>query len=442
MVGTKDWTAAQASVIGSALIDPDCVPLLLSDLSPEDLDGEYRTLLLAIRDLAVRGQPVDPVTVLNAVGPAYRELVTRLLHETPTAANVTAYIEVCREQSRLAKLAALGAEIVTSPTLAEARETLQRMQAVSVEQDAARIVAMPDALAQFYNDHQRGKKEYISVGIRAMDERLTVDLGDVLVLGGYPSDGKTALMLQWCWTIAEKHPVGIFSFETSSEKLTDRLVTQAVPALRFTDVKHGTMTDDMWRAVTAESVAITRRRIEIVEAAGMSAEDVLGVALSRGFKVIALDYVQLVRPGVTRKGGTRAEEVAEISKALAIFARRHKLLVIELSQLSRPQKNAKGKTPPPTLSSLRESGQLEQDADVVALLYRTGEAEDARRELYVAKNKEGRTGRLELAFNGERQRFSYLARGEEIPRELAVMERKRRQAKADGGEQTVMTEVK
>ena len=442
MVKTADWTDAQAYVIGSALIDPACVPVIMSEATPEDFGGEYRTLLDAIRLLAVSGQPVDPVTVLNAVGPSYRDMVKRLLVETPTAANVQAYIDVCKEQSRLARLAALGAELTGAVTLPEARETLQKAQAVAVEQDSARIVTMQDALAQFYADHQAGEKKYITTGLRVMDERLTLDLGDVLVLGGYPSDGKTALMLQWAWHIAQQYPVGIFSFETGAGKLMDRLVTQAVPELRFTAVKHGTMDTEQWRAVTAHSVEITKRPIQIIEAAGMSAEDVLGVTLSRGFKVIALDYVQLVRPGTVRKGGTRAEEVAEISKNLALMARRHKLLVIELSQLRRPEKNSKGKTPPPTLSSLRESGQLEQDADVVALLYRIGEAEDARRELYIAKNKEGRLGRLELDFNGEAQRFSYVARGDDIPRELLAAQQKRYEAKKSGGEQISMEEVK
>ena len=442
MVKTEDWTSAQAYVIGSALIDPDSVPVIMRFASPEDFGGEYRTLLDVIRDLAVRGQPVDPVTVLNAVGPAYLATVKRAMAETPTSANVTAYIDVCREQSRLEKLSILGSELLGAATLADARETLQKAQAVAVEQDAARIVNMADALAQFYADHQSGEKKYIATGINAMDDRLTLDLGDVMVLGGYPSDGKTALMLQWAWRMAQQYPVGIFSFETGAGKLMDRLVTQAVPELRFTAVKHSTMDAGQWRAVTAQSVEITKRPIQIIEAAGMSAEDVLGVTLSRGFRIIALDYVQLVRPGTVRKGGTRAEEVAEISKALALMARRHKLLVIELSQLSRPAKNQKGKTPPPTLSSLRESGQLEQDADVVALLYRIGEAEDARRELYVAKNKEGRTGRMELAFNGEAQRFSYVARGDDIPRELLAAQQKRYEAKKSGGEQISMEEVK
>lgn len=440
MVTKDDWTGAQAAVIGSALIDPDCVPLLLSSCAEADLSGEWRTLFAAIRDLALRGQAVDPVTLLNAVGEGYRETVKTAIEQTPTSANAAAYVRVCKEQSRLARLGSLGMEIAGAATLEAARETLQKMQAVSVEQEAARVVNMTDALTAFFDAHQKGAHEYIKLGFPALDERLAVDPGDVLVLGGYPSDGKTALMLQWARNIAQELPVGIFSFETSAAKLTDRLVTQAVPTLSFTDVKRSKLADKDWKAIMAESVDFTRRKLEIVEAAGMTAADILGVTLARGFKCICIDYVQLVEPGTVRRGGTRAEEVAEISKALALMARRHKLLVIELSQLSRPQKTPKGKTPAPTLSSLRESGQLEQDADVVALLYRIGEAEDARRELYVAKNKEGRTGKVELQFKGESQRFLYVARGEDIPRELMAAQRNRYAAKKAGGEQMEITE--
>lgn len=435
MVKTEDWTHAQAAVIGSALIDPKCVPVIMIGCSPDDLAGEYRTLLNAIRDLTVRGQPVDPVTVLAAVGPAYKDLIVRLIDETPTAANVAAYIRICREQSRLSRLSGLGTELVGASTLDDAREILQQMQAVSVEQDAARITDMSAALQQFYDEHQKGKHEYVSLGFPSLDEKLAVDPGDVLVLGGYPSDGKTALMLQWAWHIARTRRVGVFSFETSTRKIMDRIVTQAVPELRFSDVKRSTMDAAAWKAVAAESVRISKNNLVIVEAAGMTAADILGVALAQRCEVVCIDYVQLVAPGTVRKGGTRAEEVAEISKQLALMARRHRLLVIELSQLSRPQKNAKGKTPPPTMASLRESGQLEQDADVVALLYRIGEAEDARRELFIAKNKEGRIGRMELAFRGESQRFAYVARGDDIPRELAAAQRNRYEAKKSGGQQ-------
>lgn len=438
MVNGQDWTRAQQSVIGSALIDGRCAPLLLSELRPEDLSGNFRTMFEAIRALQLAGQPVDPVTVLERIGPAYRDEIVRIVDETPTAANVTAYIRICKEQSRLTRLASLGSELASASSLDEAREILQTAQTAAVEQSAT-VIDMTAALSDFFERHQQGEHRYISVGLPELDERLTVDLGSVLVLGGYPSDGKTALMLQWCWHIAETLPVGIFSFETSAQVLTDRLMTQAVPDISFTKVKRGTLDADAWKRITAESVHITRRKLQIVEAAGMTAADVLGVTLSRGFKVIALDYVQLIAPGTVRKGGTRQEELSEISKSIALMARRHKLLVIELSQLTRPQKKKDGTTPAPTLSSLRESGQLEQDADVVALLYRTGSGEDATRQLYVAKNKEGRLGRMGLRFNGDRQRFSYIA-PPTIPPELQAAARNRKKDKQDGGEQMTMEE--
>lgn len=440
MVKQDDWTNAQKSVIGSALIDGRCAPLLMSELRAEDLTGSYRTMFEAIVSLQICGQPVDPVTVLSKVGPAYKDEIVSLIDSTPTAANVRAYIDICREQSRLTRISAIGMELAGAATLSDARAMLQEAQAAAVEHSAA-VVNMSEGLAAFFDRHQQGAHEYIGVGMKELDERLSVDLGDVLVLGGYPSDGKTALMLQWCWHIAQRLPVGIFSFETSADKLMDRVVTQAVPELQFAAVKRGTMGAADWKRITAESVHITQRKLQIVEAAGMTAADVLGVTLSKGFRVIALDYVQLIAAGSARKGGTRQEELAEISKALALMARRHKLLVIELSQLVRPQRGKDGKTPAPTLSSLRESGQLEQDADVVALLYRTGNSENAARQLYVAKNKEGRLGRMGLRFDGERQRFSYIP-PPDFPSEPIAAEKKRREAKKEGGQQMQIGEAK
>ena len=157
----------------------------------------------------------------------------------------------------------------------------------------------------------------------------------------------------------------------------------------------------------------------------------------------ALDYVQLIAPGTVRKGGTRQEELAEISKAVALMARRHKLLVLELSQLVRPQKGKDGKIPAPTIASLRESGQLEQDADVIALLYRERETDRNFRQLYVAKYKDGELGRMTLRFEGDRQRFGY-QKLTNIPRELEVEAQKRRNREREGPqpEQTTMAAVK
>ena len=442
MVNTDDWTHAQRSVIGSALIDEGCVGLIMSELRREDLTGEYQTLYDAIVDIKLRGQPVDPVVLLDKVGPAYEKMITDAMYETPTAVNVAAYIRICKEQSRLSKLAALGVELSGALSLDDARRILQEAQGAAVER-SAEVTDMQAALAGFYERHQQAKSGGVTLGIKELDERVMLDFGDVFVLGGYPSDGKTALMLQWCWHLAQSFPVGIFSFETSAAKLMDRIVTQAVPKLSFTALKHGELEPDDWKRITAESVHITKRNLQIVEAAGMTAADILGVTLSRGFRVIALDYVQLIAPGTVRKGGTRQEELAEISKALALMARRHKLLVLELSQLVRPQKGKDGKIPAPTIASLRESGQLEQDADVIALLYRERETDRNFRQLYVAKYKDGELGRMTLRFEGDRQRFGY-QKLPNIPRELEVEGRKRRDREREGPppEQTAMEEVK
>lgn len=441
MVSREDWTHAQRSVIGSALIDEGCVGLIMSELRREDLTGEFQTLYDAIVDLKLRGQPVDPVVVLNKVGPAYEQMIRDAMIETPTAANAAAYVKICKEQSRLSRLSALGVELSGALSLDDARRILQEAQGAAVERSAD-VTDMQAALAGFYERHQQAKSGGVTLGIKELDERVMLDFGDVFVLGGYPSDGKTALMLQWCWHLAQSYPVGIFSFETSAEKLMDRIVTQAVPKLSFTALKHGELEPDDWKRITAESVHITKRNLRIVEAAGMTAADILGVTLSRGFKVIALDYVQLIAPGTVRRGGTRQEELAEISKALALMARRHKLLVLELSQLVRPQKGKDGKIPAPTIASLRESGQLEQDADVIALLYRERETDRNFRQLYVAKYKDGELGRMTLRFEGDRQRFGY-QKLPNIPRELEVEARKWRDREREGPpEQIQIEEVK
>lgn len=425
MVKTQDWANAQTSVIGSALIDPRCVPVVMDNLCADDFEGSARTIFEAIFNLKVRGQPIDPVAVLNIVGAEYRDELVRCMDETATAANVELYIDVCQEQSRLRKLNSLAIELTGTVSLEDAIATLQKMNdAVTIRSDR-KTVGMSAALEAFFEEHQKGRKDYISFGLGKMDKHLTVDLGDVVVLGGYPSDGKSAMMLQWAWHLGKTYRVGVFSYETSTSKMMDRLVSHAA-GLDFEAVKHSDMDARQWSDITKLLPEFQNRKIELIEAAGMTAGDIIGKTISRGYQVVMIDYVQLVSPDVRRHGGTRTEEVAEISKTLHVLAQRHKVLVVELSQLRRPDKPTGGKkTLAPTLSSLRESGQLEQDADVVALLYKTEpEKPDSKREMYIAKNKEGTTGRIAMKFDGRHQTF--LEDGGIDPRQIAELERMRK----------------
>lgn len=434
----EDWTMAQQSVVGSVLISPEVLPMLLRRCRPEDMTGAFATIYAAMQAIFLEGRTVDPVTVIERVGPEYREIILETMKLTPTAANAETYADVCAEQARLSRLQALAGQIVNAARMEDALPAVQGMMDAAAAQHAGRVTGLMQAMVDFYDRHQAAAPQYVPFGFPKLDKHLTAELGDVVVLGGYPSDGKSALMLQWAWALSETYSVGIFSFETQQRKLTDRLVANAA-AVRLDVIKHNQLSSTEWGLVALAGQLIQKRKLEIVEAAGMTAADVLATALARRYEIVMIDYVQLVQPPQRRRGGTRNEEVAEISMALHTMAQRHRIMVVELSQLSRAQP-AKGKTvAPPTLASLRESGQLEQDADVVMLLYRTRpDSPGSPRKLHVAKNKDGTTGIIDLKFNGGLQRFSEDDGDDEPPAQLENEAKKRRALKAAGGEQEAL----
>ena len=425
------WLDAQVGVLGSVLISPELAPRMLAETRPEDFNGECRGVYDAIAALVREAQPVDAMTVRNRLGESSTELLRRLIEVTPTAANYEAYAAATKEQARLDALRRLAGDLGAAVTLDEAREILGRMQDAATERDDRRIVSLSQALTRFYLTRQEGTKEYVDWGLEVLNDRLYAAPGNVIVLGGYPSDGKSAMMLQLAYHLAGKHKVGIFSFETDSETLTDRLVAH-VAGLGLGKLKRNELETMDWQKINRISGDFSRQPVDLIEAAGMTVHDILGITLSRQYDVIFIDYVQLISTSGQREG-TRQEELAEISKALAVMARRHKVLVVELSQLTRPQA-VKGLTPPPTMRSLRESGQLEQDADAVLLLYREQpDSNDSPRVLFVGKNKEGRLGATNLDFDGATQTFSKADSG--YSRELLAAEKRRREAKKAGQEE-------
>lgn len=401
------WLSAQAAVLGSVLLEPEALAArMLAELGPEDFsDGQLRAIFVAIAGLVRDGQRVDAVTVRDRLGPKSTETLLELMRITPTAANYAAYVPLCREQARLARLRALATELAGAATMDAARALLEQMQVSAAEREQIRIVSMVDAMSDFYAAHQQGRRVYADLGIPQLNSLLLLEPGKVLVLGGYPSAGKSALMLQMARSLGATYRVGIFSFETDSEELMDRTIAHAA-GVDFGRIMRNTLSDEDWQRVAARGKDITGRKVDFIPAAGMTVHDVLAITLGRRYQVIFLDYVQEIVPE-SRRGGTRQEEVAAISMALATMARRHGVLVVELSQLGRATKD-RGGTKAPTMDSLRESGQLEQDADAVLLLYRINpERSDSPRELYLAKNKRGQLGKLLLAFDGSTQTFAY-----------------------------------
>lgn len=397
-----DYLLAQSSVLGSMIIDSRCVGDVIHQLRPEDFTEDMgREIFLAIRDLFLEGAKIDPVTVLNRMGPPSedrRKYVLALMDKTPTAANVREYVAIVREQSRLREIQSLGLRLAsTGTTLAEARGLIAQLDGMMVDRPGVEALTMEQGLLDFYAEQER-KPEYLRWGIEFLDEGLTAEQSDYIVLGGYPSDGKTALALRLAYEQAATKRVGFFSLETKNSKLFNRIFA-SVANVSGTRVKRRTLTQSDWDSLAGAADSIKARDLQLIRSSSMTVEDIGSYARSQRFDVIYIDYLTLIQA----PGRTEFDQATYISKALHRLAQDNNITVVALSQLSRPES---GKAKPPTLASLRSSGQIEQDADIVMFIYREQPGElRSRRVLKVAKNKEGVTGSIPLLFDGETQTF-------------------------------------
>ena len=193
---------------------------------------------------------------------------------------------------------------------------------------------------------------YIDYGLDFLKGRTYTKPGDVVIIGGYPSDGKTALALQMALGMAREWRVGFFSLETDRRKVTDRVVA-ALNDISFTAIKRRELTDKDWERFAAKSAAASALKFRLIEAAGWGVSDITSAAEAYDFDVVVIDYVQLIRPSSTRI--MRSEQVAEISRELHAFAQSRKKLVIELAQLTREDRVAAPKKGKPQQNEPRMS---------------------------------------------------------------------------------------
>lgn len=391
----------QASVLGSMILAPEIIGDVVTTLTPEDFGaGDPADLFRALRALYMEGGKIDVVTALDRMGRTaeHQSYLISVMDATPTAANWREYVRIVREQARLRALQSAGLELAsTGTTLETARELVARMERLMRDRRDVECMDMEAGMLQFA-DEQARKPNYLPWGTPWLDEGLMVEAGDYIILGGYPSDGKTALALSLAYIQARSRRVGFFSLETSTTKLFARLCA-TVASISLRHVKRRTLTDDECDLLALKADEIRSRDLHLVQASSMTVEDIGAYARAKQYDVIYVDYLSLIQA----QGRTEYDQVTAISKGLHRLAQDNKITVVALSQLSRPEK---GFQKIPTLNSLRASGQIEQDADVVMLLYR--EEPDnirSRRILHVAKNKEGVTGRVALLFDGETQRF-------------------------------------
>ena len=433
----------EQAVLGSMLIDEGCVKEVMDKLVPSDFYlRQNREIFETIYTMFTYARPIDGITVCEEMRKAgtYDENTTRsylaqLMEITPTSANVMEYVAIVRDKALLRGVAQAAGEItaLVQEGIGEAGEILeaaeQKIYAVRRGQSAQDMVplrmVLPEVLDRLSEmSESESRLPGLSTGLSAVDRKITgLNKSDLILLAARPGMGKTSFALNVALNVAksEKKTVAVFSLEMSREQLATRLISSEA----FLDNKKlmtGKLSPDDWDKVTLASTALAHTKIYIDDNPSLSVADMNAKCRRiEDLGMVVIDYLQLMQSSgsTTRYAGeNRQQVVADISRALKIMAKELHVPVLCLSQLSRANESRSDKRP--MLSDLRESGAIEQDADVVMFLYRDdyyNKDSDKRNqaECIIAKNRRGETTTIPLQWLPEFTAFSSVERNYEEP---------------------------
>lgn len=400
------WTFAQKSVIGCLLLWPDeTAGEIFQRAKPEHFgSAELRHVFEAARGIWETNRPLDPVTVLAASGDDYGKLLADCMQETPTAANVSAWLDLMRSGARMSALQAQALAIMNAESEAEAVEVYERMGQMLQESGSVQVRTLTELISD-YLDRMQDKKpvRYLNWGIESLDKTLYVSKGQFGLIAADSSVGKTALALQFAVHMAGTGlRVGFISLETPWESLEDRLMAETqLSSIPLPTTKRKELSEEEFRRAAESGVRSDRMPLKLVRNC-MTLPEIRSVILQHRLDVAIIDYVQLI----DAPGRERWDIVTNISMSLHRMAQQIGAVIIGLSQVTPPSKGSKS---PPSKDDLRESRQLKQDADFILILSPSTDEEDPpnTRVLEIAKNKDGRCARLKLHFEPEHMTFSY-----------------------------------
>ena len=395
--------SGETAVLGSLLIAPELCGEIFAKVHENDfITSEYKHIFLSAKKLYLQNKYIDAVTICHeAGGEAYREILMQLMQITPTSAGWSEYADILKQESRLYKLQQIGTKMMTCQSLDEVSKILSEAHNLTSSRSDVKIVSMPQGVMNFMQDTET-KPEYFLTSIGKLDEKLNISAGDFIILGGYPSAGKTALALQIASFMGLKKKIGIFSLETNDKKIYNRLISQ-LTLTDFKKIKTHDLSEKDLANIAKQNKMLCEIQIEVLNASGMTVSDIISKTFERRYDIIFIDYLQLLVPSNLKVN--RTEQVSQISRDLHTFAQNSNTTVIALSQLTRPEKDNKVQKAP-TMASLRETGQLEQDADAIMLLY-LSEPDNpySDRILKLVKNKDGELAYMKLNFDGKHQTF-------------------------------------
>ncbi|MEH7414026.1 primary replicative DNA helicase [Neobacillus bataviensis] len=433
---------AEQAVLGAIFLEPSALTLASEILIPEDFyRASHQKIFNVMLDLNDQGKAVDLVTVTEELAAAKLiediggvSYLSDLSGSVPTAANIEYYARIVEEKSLLRRLIRTATNIASDgysredeveALLSEAEKSIME---VAQRKNAGAFHNIKDVLVRTYDNieemHNRvGDITGISTGFAELD-RMTAGFqrNDLIIVGARPSVGKTAFALNIAANVATKtgENVAIFSLEMGAEQLVMRMLCSEgnIDAQRL---RTGSLTDDDWGKLTMAMGSLSNSGIFIDDTPGVRISDIRSkcrrLQQEHGLGMILIDYLQLIL-GSGRSGENRQQEVSEISRSLKQLARELKVPVIALSQLSRGVEQRQDKRP--MMSDIRESGSIEQDADIVAFLYRDDyydkESENKNIiEIIIAKQRNGPTGTVALAFVKEYNKFVNLETRYEPP---------------------------
>ncbi len=425
----------EQAVLGSVLIDPDCVKEVVDKLRPEDFYlRQNREIFETICSMFTYAKPIDGITVAEEMqkNGTYDENTTRaylaqLIEITPTAANVLEYAAIVRDKSLLRAVAQAASEItaMVQEGGGEAAETLeaaeQRIFAIRRGQGAQGMTpvrqVLPDVLDRLSEMSESSSGlPGLSTGLSMLDTKITgLNKSDLILLAARPGMGKTSMALNMALNVAKgtDRSVAVFSLEMSKEQLVLRLLSSEA-LVESNRLRTGSLRETDWERIADAATVLNRVDIRIDDNPLLSVAD-MNAKCRRldNLGLVVIDYLQLMTSagGKSRGGENRQQVVSDISRTLKIMAKELNVPVICLSQLSRANEKRDDKRP--MLSDLRESGAIEQDADIVLFLYRDdyyNEDSEKRNiaECIVAKNRHGETGKVELKWVPEYTMFGTL----------------------------------
>ncbi|WP_227395031.1 replicative DNA helicase [Jeotgalibacillus aurantiacus] len=428
---------AEMAVLGAIFLEPQSLISAQEILMPEDFyrSAHQRIFEVMVR-LSDRGKAIDLVTVTEELS-AMKELedvggisyLTDLAGFVPTAANVEYYAHIVEEKALLRRLIRTATTIAqdgyaredeVETLLAEAERNIME---VANRKNTSAFHSMKDVLVRTYDNIEmlnstKGDITGIATGFNELD-RMTAGFqrNDLIIVAARPSVGKTAFALNIAQNVATKtgENVAIFSLEMGAEQLVMRMLC-AEGNINAQNLRTGALTDEDWRKLTMAMGSLSNAGIYIDDTPGVRVQDIRAkcrrLKQEHGLGMILIDYMQLIH-GTGKPGENRQQEVSEISRSLKGLARELEVPLIALSQLSRGVESRQDKRP--MMSDLRESGSIEQDADIVAFLYRDDyydkESENQNTiEIIIAKQRNGPVGTVSLAFIKEYNKFVNLER--------------------------------